>query len=338
MVKDPGLRFRFSVRVERAADGEAAAIEDVGVDHRRADVLMAEQFLDGADIVAVFEEVGGERVAEGMAGDPFLNFGLTGGGADRFLERAAADVVAASDAGARVLGQPDRGEDILPDPFPAGPGVLPVEGGRQEDMAEPKRQVRFVAAFRHDQVFLEGGVQCLGQHRDPVLGAFAIADHDQGLGEIQVFDPEADTFGEAQAAAVEQLAHQLIGEGEEAEDGFDFIFGEHCGQAFGAFSAQRVEGQLDLQQEHFLVEEEEGAEGLVLGRGSDIQVHGEVSEKRFDLGPAKLAGVALVMEKDIAGDPAQVRAFGMQGVMLAAQGLPDLIEEPGRGRSGGHRA
>ncbi len=41
--------------VQRTADGEAAAVEHVGVDHRGADVLMAEQLLDRADIVAVFE-------------------------------------------------------------------------------------------------------------------------------------------------------------------------------------------------------------------------------------------------------------------------------------------
>ena len=38
--------------VQGAADGQAAALEDVGVDHGGFDILVAEQFLDGADVVA----------------------------------------------------------------------------------------------------------------------------------------------------------------------------------------------------------------------------------------------------------------------------------------------
>jgi hypothetical protein len=34
------------------------------VDHRGADITVAEEFLKSADIVAVFEQVGGERMAE----------------------------------------------------------------------------------------------------------------------------------------------------------------------------------------------------------------------------------------------------------------------------------
>ena len=46
--------------IERAAHGEAALFEDMGVDHGCFDILVTEQFLDGADIVAILQEVGGE--------------------------------------------------------------------------------------------------------------------------------------------------------------------------------------------------------------------------------------------------------------------------------------
>ena len=45
----------------------AGAFEDVGVDHGRADIAVAEQFLNRADVDARLEEVGGERVAEAVA-------------------------------------------------------------------------------------------------------------------------------------------------------------------------------------------------------------------------------------------------------------------------------
>lgn len=37
-------------------------VEDAGVDHRRAYVVVTEKLLDGADVVAVLQQVGGERV------------------------------------------------------------------------------------------------------------------------------------------------------------------------------------------------------------------------------------------------------------------------------------
>ena len=53
--------------IEGTLDAEGAAVEDVGVDLGGADVGMAEQLLDGADVVAALEEVGGEAVAEAVA-------------------------------------------------------------------------------------------------------------------------------------------------------------------------------------------------------------------------------------------------------------------------------
>ena len=54
------------------------------VDHCRANVAVAQQFLDGADVVAVFEEVGCERMTEGMAAGVLDDSGAV----DRFVHRA----------------------------------------------------------------------------------------------------------------------------------------------------------------------------------------------------------------------------------------------------------
>ncbi len=64
--------------IQRAAHRPAAAVEDVGVDHRGADVFVTQEFLDGADIVAILQKVSGKGVAEGMAGDALLQVGFVG--------------------------------------------------------------------------------------------------------------------------------------------------------------------------------------------------------------------------------------------------------------------
>jgi hypothetical protein len=52
-----------SQEIERATDAQGALVEDVSVDHGGADVLVAQEFLDGPDVLARFEQVRGEAVA-----------------------------------------------------------------------------------------------------------------------------------------------------------------------------------------------------------------------------------------------------------------------------------
>jgi hypothetical protein len=49
--------------VEGTSDAAYATIERVGVDHRRGDIFVTEQFLDGPDVVAVFQQVGSEGMS-----------------------------------------------------------------------------------------------------------------------------------------------------------------------------------------------------------------------------------------------------------------------------------
>ena len=58
------LRF---APVQWAAYRQSTAMQDVGVDHGGADVLVAEELLYSADVIACFEEVSSEGVAQGVA-------------------------------------------------------------------------------------------------------------------------------------------------------------------------------------------------------------------------------------------------------------------------------
>jgi len=57
----------------------------MGIDHRGFDVFVAQKFLDGADVIAVLEQVGGEAVAKGVRPHRFDDAGLLSGFAHRFL-------------------------------------------------------------------------------------------------------------------------------------------------------------------------------------------------------------------------------------------------------------
>ena len=83
--------------VEGGFDGESAALEDMGVDHGGFDILVSEEFLNGADIVSVLEEVGGEGVAKGVGGDLLVDACDFCGFTNGFLGNGFVKMMAADD-------------------------------------------------------------------------------------------------------------------------------------------------------------------------------------------------------------------------------------------------
>jgi hypothetical protein len=79
-----------------------------------------------------------------------------------------------------------------------------------------------------------------------------------------------------------------------------------------------------------LVEEEQGAEGLVLRRGGDVAVDGQIGEEVVDFRFTHFDGMALAVEQDVAFGPVVVRVFGADGVMAHAARVAEAIEEFGR--------
>jgi hypothetical protein len=45
----------------------------MNVDHRRFNTFMTQQFLDGTNFIAIFEQVSGKTVAQGVATHSWLN-------------------------------------------------------------------------------------------------------------------------------------------------------------------------------------------------------------------------------------------------------------------------
>jgi hypothetical protein len=60
-------------QVQGTADAVRAVPQDVGVDHRRGDVAVAEKLLNCPDVVAPLEPVRGEGVPEGVARHAFVH-------------------------------------------------------------------------------------------------------------------------------------------------------------------------------------------------------------------------------------------------------------------------
>ncbi len=310
-------------------DGEGAGVHDVGVDH------------GGADVVAGFEEVGGEGVAEDVGRDAFGDVGAFGGLAHGFLYDAGVEMVAAADAGAGIGGDAGGGEAPLPGPFVGGVGVFAGEGVGQVDGAVSGFQVFLMKDTHLAQVFLQGGLNGFGKDGDAVFGAFAVADDNLVLGEVDVFHAQAEAFVEAEAGAVEDLDDEEGDAGELVQDALDFCTGEDDGEALGLFGHDRADRLLDGLFQDMVVEKEDGAEGLVLGGGGDVFVDREMSEESLDILDAQVFGMdvlapAFFMKEDEAFDPGDVALLGAVGVVHAAEGEAELVEKFGWFWDAGH--
>jgi len=175
--------------VRRAGDAAAAGVaEDVGVDHCRLDVLVAEQLLDSADVAAGHQEVGREAVPEGVAADLLRNAGGAGGCVQGLADDRLVEVVAPLDAGARV-----------------------GEGVRQVNTAETLFEVLVVEGPDLGQVIGEPIARRIRQHGHSIAAAFRVADADVAEVEVDVLNPESEALEDSHAGAVEQKDHKLGG-------------------------------------------------------------------------------------------------------------------------------
>src|SRR3972149_3291771 len=95
-------------------------------------------------------------MAEGMAADAFGDLGALGGQVDGPLEGAAAGVVPAADAGARVGRDLSGGEHELPGPRASGAREFPCKGFGEVDGAKAGGEVSLVQGADVGYVALEG--------------------------------------------------------------------------------------------------------------------------------------------------------------------------------------
>ena len=103
--------------------------------------------------------------------------------------------------------------------------------------------------------------------------------------------------------------------------------GENRGEGPGLFGADDISWNVNRYQENVPVEEENGAERLVLRGSGDILFGGQMGEKRLDFRRAHFTRVALVVEEDIAFDPFFIGLLGAIGIVFEANGIANLLED-----------
>jgi len=180
---------------------------------------------------------------------------------------------------------------------------------------------------------LECGDQRLGEGYVAVFASFPFADDDLFAGEVEVFDAEAAGFHQAEPGTVEQAGDGVLRAcRDEPEDGGDFKRGEDDGKFVAGLGPDGVE--FEFGTEEFLIEEEQGGEGLVLGAGGDLSVDSEVGEEGVDFAVGELVGVdpfavEVAGKAEVAVDPGDVGFFGPFGDVEHPHFVAELLEQFG---------
>jgi hypothetical protein len=152
---------------------------------------MAEEGLDGTDVGAALEEVGGERMAEGMTGGTFRDGRFADGIGELSLEGVFMEVITSVVAGPRMRAEFGGREDELPGPFTRGVWVFAGEGGVHVDLSDAGDEVEAVFFSIGGEVGWEAGFEGLWERDEAVFTAFGVVDGDGAVAEVDVLDAEA---------------------------------------------------------------------------------------------------------------------------------------------------
>ena len=150
---------------------------------------MAEELLDGADVVATFEEVRGEGVTEGVAGDAFVEASFCRCTLHGPLENAFVQVMATLQA-RRLLPTRCRRKCPLPAPGTRRSRDLTFDRFRNPYGADSVAEIVIVDSSNDLQMMSQLGIGHLRKHCVAVAAPLRIADVDLAALEINVFDAQ----------------------------------------------------------------------------------------------------------------------------------------------------
>jgi len=169
---------------------------------------------------------------------------------------------------------------------------------------------------------LDGGVR---EDGDTVAAAFAVPDGDLPPGEVDILDAQSATLQQAEAGAVHQGRHQRGDTVHPRQDCAHLILCEDDRDSRRAAGARGVLEALQRLAEDLSIEEEQGAEGLVLGGCGDLELDREMDEELADLDLPHLLWVSFLVEEDVALDPAEIGPLGAGAGPAEPAGVTDSI-------------
>jgi hypothetical protein len=271
----------------------ATTVEDMSVDRGRFQAGVTEQLLDGADIVAVLEQMRSERVAEGMTACTFHDFREPDGFRDGTLHDRLVDMMSVSPARFGIGVVPSRREHELPAQVPTCAGRFPGHGARQRRPAGATAEVILVLLADAFDLPADITTQQEGKHGEPVVPAFRAADGDPVLIQENVLDTKLQRLKEAKTGSVQQAGNEVRQSAQLRKHGRDLLARQHYREAPRLAWACDTLRRRDRNTEDLAVEKEQRAGSLVLCRRADSSRDREMRQNETTASSPRSAGCCL---------------------------------------------
>src|SRR6267154_3271253 len=131
-------------RVHRTWDPASTTVQHMGVDHCGPHIFMTEQFLNRANVVAAFKQMGGEAMPESVAACVFGNTRFADGILHSFLNRTFRQVVLLFLLTSGIDRPMRCRKHILPSPLLWSVRILAGERVRQKNFSIPSGEIVIV--------------------------------------------------------------------------------------------------------------------------------------------------------------------------------------------------
>ena len=309
----------------------SADIQHMRINLGRLHALVTKQFLYGPDIVAVFEQVGGETVAEGMTARMLRDAGRLYRAFDGPLQRLRIKMVSADHPGTRVFRSIRLRKDVLPGGLFCGVRVFSVEGVREIDFSEAVREILSVKIFDAFYLTLQAIHSTFGQKGGAIHIPLAGAYHDLLLSEIQILHAQAHALGQPQPGTVKQRSHQPMDAIETVQYSLHLRSGEDNGQPFRSFRPGDVPHLAQIPVQHPAIQEHQRVQRLVLRTGGDATFFGQVRQELLHFRCPHVFRMAFIVKEYEAFGPGGIRLFRPQTVVPRPYFGAELIQQFRRG-------
>ena len=138
----------------------------------------------------------------------------------------------------------------------------------------------------------------LREHRQPIFSAFAIADCNLPVSEVDVLDPEPQHLQKTQAAAVKEHRRDPLDSFELRQKLLSFLLDQDDGRFAGPLRPLDRAEIIQGTAEQVAVEKEQSAERLILRRWADLSFGRQMRKKTSDFRSAHLFWVPFTVKKD----------------------------------------
>lgn len=179
------------------------------------------------------------------------------------------------------------------------------------------------------KLVFECGNQALRQHDHPVFAALAIAHDDYLAVKVNVFDPQAQTFHQAHAAAIKQRGQQFVLPIKFAQHCLNFGARQHHGNALFWHWPRQVIHPWHFNAQHFLIQKEQRTQSLPVGRNGHLALCDQVRQERFNFGLPHVTWMLQAVKPDEIFDPIHISLFGSEAIVQITNLLTQLIQQPG---------